>query len=527
MSTKFVLYFTAAGHALYRWAGGALELESRYTPDEAGLAEFRSGLVNRKGALVYVLADLAGEDFHEDQIPYLRGGDRQTVVDRRLAQRYRDTRLAAALSLGFASGERRSERLLLASFTNTQQFTAWLDALPEAGARLSGVYSVPLLAPALASKLGIKGGRAFVVTANSTGLRQCYVEDGRLRFARLERTTDMAPDALAAFVRAETMRLAQYLSTLRALPREGPPVQVLVVTPPGQLATFQQVLVSDGKLTFQTIVLDEAARKVGIKRLLPGAGGEQLFLPLALRQPPKEQFARGEDRRGYFLWRLQRTIVQAGIAGLAGCILYAGAQWLNLWSTKEQIAEQRRDAQAATQQYERITASFPVTQTTTDNLKATVVEFTKIAQQSPQPEPALKYLSQVVEKFPQLEIESVQWRVGKMEGRIDGSGAEKRAPTPAPGSPGAPAANEPSPNDMLQIVEVTGRVNAIRRSDYRAITGQVQQFAEALRGDPAWRILKTALPFDVTSEGTLSGDMGASEGTEAPKFTIAVGRALK
>ena len=77
------------------------------------------------------------------------------------------------------------------------------------------------------------------------------------------------------------------------------------------------------------------------------------------------------------------------------------------------------------------------------------------------------------------------------------------------------------------MIEVTGRVNATRRSDYRAITGQVQQFAEALRTDPAWRILRTQLPFDVTSEGTLSGDIGSTEGTEAPRFTITVGRALK
>src|SRR5262249_37025210 len=158
-------------------------------------------------------------------------------------------------------------------------------------------------------KLGVRGGRAFVVTPNSTGLRQCYVEEGRLRFARLERTADMAPDALAAFVRAETMRLAQYLTTLRALPREGPPVQVIVIAPAAQLAAFQQLLVSDAKLTFQTVTLEEAGRKVGIKRLAAGAGGEQLFLQLAVRQPPKEQFARGEDRRSYFLWRLQRGIM--------------------------------------------------------------------------------------------------------------------------------------------------------------------------------------------------------------------------
>ncbi len=529
MSAKLVIYFTANGHALYRWAGGGLELEASFTPDEQGLADFRAHLTGRKGALACVLADLAGEDFHEDQIPYLRGGDRRAVVERRLAQRYRDTRLAAALSLGTASGERRNERLLLASFTNSQQFTAWLDALAESGARLSGVYSVPLLAPALAARLGVRGGRAFVVSANSTGLRQCYIEEGRLRFARLERTADMAPEALGPFVRAETQRLAQYLLTLRALPRDGPPIQVLVIAPAAQRAAFEQALVSDARLAFRTMGMDEAARKVGIKRLPPGASGEQLFLHLVVRHPPKEQFARGEDRRSFFLWRLQRGIALAGAAGFAACALYVGAQMIDLLGVKDQISAQRREAQDATQQHQRITASFPVTQTTTDNLKATVIEFTKIAAQSASPEPALAYLSQVVEKFPQIEIESVQWRVSKSGGRDEAAGApgmaarpSAAAPAPAPQGTPADAAAE-----VLQMIEVSGRVNATRRSDYRAITGQVRQFAEALRGDPAWRILRTVLPFDFTSEGTLSSDIGLAEGAEAPKFTITVGRALK
>ncbi len=523
MSVKLVLYFTANGHALYRWAGRALELDARFTPDDAGLADFRARLKGRKGALVYVLADLAGEDFQEDQIPYLHGADRQAVVDRRLAQRYRDTRLAAALPLGYLSGERRSERLLLASFTNTQQFSAWLDALAESGTRLSGVYSVPLLAPALVARLGVRSGRAFVVTANSTGLRQCYVEDGRLRFARLERSAELAPEALAAFVRAETLRLAQYLSTLRALPREGPPVQVIVVAPAAQRAAFEQALVSDTRLAFRTVAMEEAARRVGIKHLDAGAPGELLFLHLAVRNPPKAQFARLEDRRSFFLWRLQRAIKFAGATGFAACALYAGFHWFDIFGLRTDIETQRREAHAATQQYERITASFPVTQTTTDNLKATVLEFTRIAAQSASPEPALVYLSQVVDKFPQMEIESVQWRVGKLEdSAAAGAAAEKRPAAPPPGAAGAAAVIE-----TMQMLEVSGRVNAIKRSDYRAITGEVQRFAEALRSDPAWRIVRTQLPFDVTSEGTLSGDIGSGEGTEAPRFVITVGRALK
>src|SRR5919109_442713 len=209
MAARHILYFTSEEHYLYSSSGSTLELEERFTSGESGVGAFREYLRGRRGALFSIVADVAGEDFHEDQIPFLRGADRDAVVQRRLAQRYRDTRLAAALSLGpVTTPERRNERLLLASFTNTNQLTPWLDALEDSDARLAGVYSVPLLAPALLARLGVRAGRAFVVTVHRTGLRQCFVEDGRLRFARLERAVDLAPQALATFARSETLRLA-------------------------------------------------------------------------------------------------------------------------------------------------------------------------------------------------------------------------------------------------------------------------------------------------------------------------------
>src|SRR5687767_1836701 len=228
MTTRRLLYFTAEDHYLYAASGASLELEAKFPGDDLGVTEFREHLRGRRGGLFAVVADLAGEDFHEDQIPSLRGSDRDAVVQRRLAQRYRDTRLAAALSLGtLQTAERRNERLLLASFTNTQQLTPWLDAVEQAGARLAGVYSVPLLASPLAACLGLRKGRAFVVTVNRAGVRQCFLEDGRLRFARLERAAAMDARALATFVRSETLRLAQFLTTLRALPRDGEPIHAL------------------------------------------------------------------------------------------------------------------------------------------------------------------------------------------------------------------------------------------------------------------------------------------------------------
>jgi hypothetical protein len=511
MASKYILYFTADGHCLYRSARGELEFEAEFSADEAGIDAFREYLRARAGALFSILADVAGEDFHEEQIPLLRGADREAVVQRRLAQRYRDTRLATALSLGMVpGGERRNERLLLASFTNTQTLAPWLDALEESGVRLTGVFSVPLLAPALAARLGTRSGRVFIVTATRAGLRQSFVEDGRLRFARLERTGEMVPQALAMFVRSETLRLAQYLVTLRVLPREGGPVQVLVVAPPGQRAAFEQVLQSDARLVFRTLDGADAEATVGLRRKPSATLGEGLYLHLAARHPPREQFASSNERRRYIVWQLQRAVAAAGAIGFAACALFAGVKWLDVQQARSRAELQTQEARRAADAYERITAGFPVTQTSSENLKVAVVEFTRIAQHSSAPERIFTHVSRALEEFPQFEIDSLNWTVGR-----PGERREARAAAPKPEAQA----------EVAETVEVSGRVNATQRSDYRGITARVQRFAEAL-GSSGYQLTRTQLPFDVTSEGTLTGDVGAAETSEAPRFTIVVTRKL-
>jgi hypothetical protein len=67
----------------------------------------------------------------------------------------------------------------------------------------------------------------------------------------------------------------------------------------------------------------------------------------------------------------------------------------------------------------------------------------------------------------------------------------------------------------------------MQRGDYRGITAHVQRFAAALAADRSYEIVHTQLPFDVTPEGTLSGDIGeTAERGEAPRFTIGIARRL-
>lgn len=519
MSERRLLYYTANSHSIYLWQSGKLQLEGEFAADDAGVTEFSSFAKQHSKSLYYILADLAGEDFHDEMIPWLRGADRQAIIERRLAQRYRDTRLAATLSLGQTSvaGERRNERLLLTSFTNTQQFSPWLDALSEAGAKLAGVYSVPLVAPAvmsrLAAKLRVKNSRTILVSMNSAGLRQSFLEDGRLRFARLERTGELAPESMAAFVRSETLRLIQYLSSLRVLPREGPPITAIVVAPTGQREVFEQTLHSDGRLTFHIVDLLEAARNTGVKRA-DKIGAEQLYLHLLAKRAPKDQFARTEDRKGFLLWQLRRGVVAAGALGLAACVAVAGMKWLDVLNVRDQIDLLQGDTRTSEQEYQRVTATFPVTQTSTENLKVTVNEFRSIAARSVAPGSAFTYVSQALEQFPQIELERLAWR-------IERPGANDRA---APGAAATPLANAPATGAFSQALDISGFVTNTQRSDYRAITALVQRFADALRVDPTYEVVRTQLPFDTTSAGTLSGDIGSSDNSGTPRFTITLSR---
>jgi hypothetical protein len=119
-------------------------------------------------------------------------------------------------------------------------------------------------------------------------------------------------------------------------------------------------------------------------------------------------------------------------------------------------------------------------------------------------------VSRALEEFPQFEIDSLSWNVGRPGERREARGA---APKPE------------AQTEAAETVEVSGRVNATQKSDYRGITARVQRFAEAL-GSSGYQLTRTQLPFDITSEGTLTGDVGVGETNEAPRFTIVITRRL-
>jgi hypothetical protein len=510
-----VFYIASTGLTAYLRRRGELRKEATFTPGEEGIARFAEYVAGNPRSLCYVLADVVEEDFFQENIPYLHGGDRRVLLTRKLAQRYRDTSLALALSLGTETTGRREERILYSSFTNTQQFQSWLSVLRAAQARIAGVYSVSLLTPLVGRLMRSKSQRYMLVSVQQAGLRQSYVENGRIRFSRLGRMELGDPRSLAEASAAESLRFYQYLANSRMLPREESPLEVMVLAPSKYRPLYVEACASTAQLRFQVLDLEDVERRAGLRSAPTGTLAEGLFLYLLGRKYFPAQFADDALRRFYDLWRIQLGLATAGAAVLVVCLLISGMKLFDISRIDRLADADRREEADASRQYAGMQANFPKTPMPADVLKATAKNYRAVVQQEGSLQDMLVEISQALALTPQIDVERIEWGIGS--GKRTGAREASKAAAPSTG-----AAAEP----RVQTVEISGRLLVQQASDYRNISMVVDQFVDALRARPGFEVVATRLPFDINAEKSISGDIGAARSADVPRFSVTVSRRL-
>ena len=525
MAEKRLVYFTADQVTSYRWKSGNLSIDEKFAPGEEGVAAFAEYISRNTTCLYYILADIVEEDFAQESIPAVRGKDRKLLLDRKIAQRYRDTSLALTLSLGVHTvGDRREEQILFSSFTNTQLFQPWLTALRSREARLVGLYSVPLVAPMLGKRLEYKNESYLLVTVEEAGLRQTFVHKGAVRFSRLGRAPGNDPVAAAEACAAESARIQQYLVSLRILSRDSPALKVILLAPGKEKEHYDRVCVSNSLLTYEVLNLEEAGKRCGLKSAPEDAMAEALLLHILASSQAGQQFAAEDLRRQYHLWRARIALLTVGAAAFIFCLMLSALKMVDVYGVKQQIEADRSQQSSAQQQYARIQATFPKTPTTTEKLQAIVKNYGTLLSQSRSLEPMLLLISQALANSPQIEIEKIEWDSSKSPSSVaparDTTASGARAPVPPAGTP--PAGERV---DMpMEYALIAGRITSIQSSDYRAITQAVDDFVENLRRRPGVQLISKTLPFDISAGQSLTGDIGAERAVEVPRFTVIIGK---
>lgn len=518
MPHRRLVYFTSQQVTAYLWRRGELRQERSFSLDETGIADFSKFVAAAPGSLFYALTDVVEEDFFQENIPYVRGKDRRALLARKLAQRYRDTTLAISLSLGTENRSgRREERILYASFTNTQQFQPWLAALRSNEARLVGVFSVALVSPLVGKRIGLKAPHYLMVSLQQAGLRQSYIENGRVRFSRLGRVDFSDPRAIAEACAAESARIHNYLLNARVLPREVPPLDVIVFAPAEYKTLYETACIDTPWIRFQVHDLDDVGRRIGLKSAPAETLAEGLFLYALGGSFAGEQFADDGLRRFYHLWRARVGLIGAGAAALGSCVLFSAVNLIDLYQVDQEKSNDRLQEARALQDYARIQTTFPKTPIPTENLRSIVKNYRALLRQTASPGGMFVEISQAVTALPQIELERIEWEIGPTPKSPENRDAAKGTAAPA-------AAGSTAAEFQVQSAEISGRLIVPQASDYRAITALVNQFTEALRRQSGLEVISTRLPFDITAEKSISGEIGAERSVEVPRFSVLVSK---
>jgi len=517
--SKRLCYFTAQGVTAYSWKRGALSKEATFPMNQLGVENFSKYVAGAPQSLFYVLADVVEEDFFQENIPSVHGADRRALLRRKLAQRYRDTSLAMPIPIGSEiHAGRREERILYTSFTNAHQFQPWLDVLRSKNARLVGVFSVALVATSVGKRLRFKKSRYIVVSLQQAGLRQSYIENGRIRFSRLGRVDLADPRAVAKSCAVESSRLHQYLVNARILPREIVPFDVIVFAPSEHKAHYDAACVSSARLQFQVFDLDKTAARLGLKSAPEDALAEGLFLHVLAESPPGEQYANDGLRHFYHLWRARVGLITAGAAAFGVCFLFSAVRLLEASYVDDMARNDRLQEARASEEYSRLQTRFPKTPTSSENLKAIVRNYKALLRQTASPAGMFTEISEALTPVPQIEIEKIDWEVGAAQKSTE-RGASKAPPAPqVPTGQARPSGTE----IPVQSCEISGKLIVQQASDYRAVGALVDRFTDALRRKPGVEVIRSSLPFDINAEKSLSGDIGAARGVEVPQFSVTV-----
>ena len=77
---------------------------------------------------------------------------------------------------------------------------------------------------------------------------------------------------------------------------------------------------------------------------------------------------------------------------------------------------------------------------------------------------------------------------------------------------------------LFEVIQIDGKVTAVKASDYKAITAIVDAFIERLGKRPGVEVLQTKMPFELGSTGRLSGDIGTETGAAVPRFSLTVAK---
>ena len=501
---KLILCATNQSLTAGLWHGTKLQNYAVFSNTDQDYTAFGEFLAQYKGINIYLIVDAIEEDYKLEIMPHTTGSARREMVERKLNQFNRSSVYRAAHFINRSTDKRKDDNFLFVALNNSDFLQGWMNVIQANHAPLVGVYLLSMLSQAVVRQMKLMGAHILLCERLSSGLRQTYLHNGRLRMSRLTPMKDVKPNQLAYFYLVEIEKTQMYLASQRLIANETS-VQLIMASMDNSAdnshAEIAKGISQEQGLECKLVDILAYAKNINISPDLVKTHPEFLHMQLLANGNVPDNLAPATFSKIHSINNIRRIInIATACVATIGVILAAYYAWQGT-QQKDQLQFISAQTRSQQSQYEEVAKNFPSTPIASTELKIAAELAQTIKGNSQSPRQLMQVLSSAFETSPEIELTRMRWvQTNDREFKDDANGqnsAQNLSNQPAP------VASDPT--KLIQIGFINAEIKGFN-GDYRAALNSVNKFVTRLReNNSVENVLILQEPVNVSSLANLQG----------------------
>ncbi len=509
--TQLVLCATSQNLLAGLWRAGKLLGSQAFSNNEAGHAAFAEFLQQYPATPVYLIADAVEEDYRLESVPHTTGNAKRELVARKLNQFYRGLEYRTAHFINREQDKRKDDKYLFAALNNADFLQEWVKVIQALKVQLVGVYLLPMLSQVLVKQLKLMAPHILLCEKLSSGLRQTYLHNGRLRMSRLVPNVPTAANLLGYFYLVEIEKTQLYLMSQRFISQDTP-LNIVLASIDGSTQHISQGISQEQGIECTDLNLSQIAKNMNLPANLIEQMPELLHMQLLASGHVVDNLAPEPLTKEYEFSRLKQGIkIATSILAVLGLSIAAGVFNQGL-SYQNALKDATQDTMLQQRRYDDAAKNFPVTTIGAEDLRAAVELDKTIAIYPKSPRRVMQVVSAALEQVPEVQLDRLRWVLSSDLNIKDEDKLIALPATNLPANVGAAVATDLTKLNELGFItaEISGFTG-----DYRSALNSVHKFVEKLKADQrvaAVEVLQE--PVNVSSFVNLQGSTTDEQTTQ-------------
>jgi hypothetical protein len=509
---KIVLCATAKNLVAGLWHADKLQVSQLFMNNEEGREAFTNFLNDHPITPVYLIANAVEEDYRLESLPHSTGKAKRELIERKLNQFYRGLVYRATHFIGREKDKRKDDKFLFVALNNDDFLQEWMQIIQTAEAELVGVYLLPMLSQVLVQHLKLMAPHILLCEKLSSGLRQTYLHNGRLRMSRLIPNVPTEQKQLGYFYLVETQKTRLYLMSKRFISRDIT-LNLQLVNLNDDMQQMRQNFSQEPGIACEIIQLEHVARNLNLTvnslEIMP----ELLHMHFLASGHVVDNLAPESLTKQHQLSKIGDWIKHVTIAlGVAGLLI--GAWFFKSGFDAQTAFNETKQATILMQhRYDDIAKDSPTSTLSAQDLKTAVALDQQITAYPQSPRRVMMVISQALEQSPDIQLNRLRW-VQSNDVMIKDE--DKFITSPSIDTPATPSTTPGNhTTQLIEIAFVTAEITHFN-GDYRHAIAQMHQLIGHLKQaqDVAQiEILQT--PINMSSYTNLRGNTAAPQASNA------------